>query len=64
MEMPLALEACTNLLSSLEEEEQLTIKLLELQGAMDMLKTASVSQKYTPITINLDASGNELELEL
>jgi hypothetical protein len=66
MEMPLALDACTYLLSSLEEEEQLTMKLLELQGAMEMLQTASVGQKYlpAPITIDLDASGNEVQLEL
>lgn len=64
--MPLALDACTNLLSSLEEEEQLTMKLLELQGAMEMLQTASVSQKYTPapVTIDLDASGNEVQMEV
>lgn len=66
LEMPLALDACTNLLSSLEEEEQLTMKLLELQGAMEMLQTASVSQKYTPapVTIDLDASGNEVQMEV
>jgi hypothetical protein len=66
MEMPLALDACTYLLSSLEEEEQLTMKLLELQGAMEMLQTASVSQKYlpAPITIDLDASGNEVQMEV
>ncbi|XP_059475916.1 U3 small nucleolar RNA-associated protein 15 homolog [Neocloeon triangulifer] len=46
--MPMALDACTQLLEILNGEEQFTLKLLELQGAMEMLKIASDSHKSMP----------------
>ncbi|XP_065341242.1 U3 small nucleolar RNA-associated protein 15 homolog [Cloeon dipterum] len=54
-DMPMALDACNNLLSTIHDEEQLTVKLLELQGAMEMLKIASDSHKLAP-TSNDDSS--------